>query len=99
MSYMLPKDLACPYCDFAQDVNRDDLYDLSEDALTEMECRSCEKTFIFSTTVEITHRAHKADCLNGDPHRMARTKTFPEHMAVMRCRDCGHEEPLPKNAT
>ncbi len=90
------KDVDCPYCGHAFDINHDDGHGLSEGDEHQDQCPKCEKNFVFSTYISVSHTAHKADCLNGAPHRLKKTNTFPDQYARMRCEDCGHEQPIGK---
>lgn len=91
-------DLNCPYCDAELSVCHDDGFGYEEDVRHEMTCRECEKSFVFSTWISFHYEALKADCLNGAPHRLKQTNTYPRQFTKMRCIDCGHEEPLPSDA-
>lgn len=88
------KDVECPYCGTGQEINHDDGYGYEEDDPHEQSCPHCDKTFVFYTTILFHYSAHKADCLNGSPHRYEKTKTYPPEFAVMRCIDCRHEKKI-----
>jgi ribosomal protein S27E len=87
-------DVKCPYCEHRQSVCHDDGFGYSEDEAHQLECRNCDKTFVFYTSIHFSYEAYQADCLNGSPHNYERTKTYPPHFARMRCEDCGHERAL-----
>lgn len=92
-------DIRCPYCDHGMEVCNDDGHGVSEDFKHEQQCPECEKNFVFTSSISITYRPAKADCLNGEPHAFERTKTYPPQYAVMRCRDCDHEKAIPAPVT
>jgi hypothetical protein len=84
-------DLECPYCEADNDVCHDDGFGYSEDTAHEMMCHSCEKNFVFFTTIHFYYEPKKADCLNGEPHKINR-KEYPNlNLYVERCRDCDYE--------
>ena len=86
-------DVKCPYCNKDQEINHDDGYGYAEDRLYEQECWSCEKTFVYETTISFYYDATKADCLNGAEHPfkkvMSHPNPYPDHV---RCPECGKEE-------
>ena len=91
------KDMECPYCGADQDVCHDDGAGYSEDQRHEQNCWNCDKTFVFSTFISFSYTPHKADCLNGSPHNLKMSSTFPKEHAMMRCRDCDFErQPTPE---
>jgi hypothetical protein len=81
-------DLECPYCEHPQDIDRDDGNGSEEDHAYEMECKNCEKNFVFYTSIHYTYDAQKADCLNGSPHNLE-TKLYP-WLKTVECKDCGY---------
>ena len=87
-------DCYCPYCGMPQEICHDDGAGYAEDVLHQMTCGDCEKMFVFRTSIHFTYAPRKADCLNDGQHQYERTKTYPPQFAVMRCRDCGDEQPL-----
>ena len=85
----MSKDVTCPYCGAAVEINHDDGYGYAEDEIFEQECDWCAKVFAYTVCIEIHHIAKRADCLNGDPHKYKPTADrFPETHR-MRCADCG----------
>lgn len=86
-------DVKCPYCGQEQEICHDDGYGYEEDEHHEQECVSCEKTFIFMTTISFYYQAFKADCLNGGDHEYKPTITYPVEATRMRCVNCGIERP------
>lgn len=86
-------DVQCPYCETKQDINHDDGRGYEEDEIHEQECKSCDKTFVFSTSVSFSYLVSKADCLNGAKHDMGAFITYPQfHPDQKRCADCGYED-------
>lgn len=84
-------DLTCPYCDHDFEVNHDDGFGYSEDARHEQECPSCEKTFVFKTSIHYFYSESKADCLNDAEHDLKLSHRFPVHFSVMRCKNCDYQ--------
>ena len=82
------KDIECPYCEYEQEVNHDDGFGYEEGPLHEMECGSCGKNFVFTTSISYYYEPAKADCLNGEPHDFQPTKTYPKRFAKMGCTMC-----------
>lgn len=85
------KDIKCPYCNYAQDIDHDDGYGYEEGELHKQECESCEKYFTFTTSIHYYYEANKADCLNGAEHKYKATRTYPIEWTRMECIDCGDE--------
>ena len=83
----------CPYCEKENRVNHDDGYGYQEDEIYNQECEFCEKTFAYDTSIMYWHNSHKADCLNGSPHKYQPTKTHPPRYTKMECIDCGDVRP------
>ena len=79
----------CPYCGAEVEINHDDGYGLEENEIYEQECGSCEKTFVYTTTIHTSYNLRKADCLNDGQHEWVKTNTFPEYLARVVCRICG----------
>ena len=88
------KDIECPYCGHGFDICNDDGFGLGESEKHHQECPSCEKSFVFTSQLSWSHYPKKADCLNDGSHDMERTRTYPPQYAKMRCKVCGHEEPI-----
>lgn len=88
------KDTECPYCHKDQEINTDDGYGLDDGGTFNQECGDCGKTFIFTTTITVSHEAYEAPCLNGAPHNMQPIKGVPAAFFVgkTRCTCCGLEE-------
>ena len=87
------RDIDCPYCDEAQEINHDDGYGFKEDEIYEQECRSCEKSFAYTTSMLFLYTAYKADCLNGGEHDWIEYKRYglsPENWR--RCKGCDYKE-------
>ena len=81
-------DIECPYCGAGQDICHDDGYGYDEDRRHEQQCRSCDKTFVFTTSVSFSYEAEKADCLNGAAHKLEMSSTYPRQYSEMQCKDC-----------
>jgi hypothetical protein len=89
----MSKDLRCPYCDHAQDVNHDDGMGYDE-CFNEMQCSACDRYFTFNTYVLYSYESEKADCLNRGFHNYKLTKTHPKPLSKMQCSMCGREREL-----
>lgn len=89
------KDIECPYCGHEQDVCHDDGAGYAEDEIHQMECESCEKSFVFTTMTSFDYFPKKADCLNGADHEYRRTNTVPRYAAELECKHCGDRKPIP----
>jgi endogenous inhibitor of DNA gyrase (YacG/DUF329 family) len=87
-------DVKCPYCGADVEINHDDGYGYDEDEIHQQECPECEKVFVYTTSISISHDASKADCLNGADHKWKPTKAYPKRFIKMRCLGCGEEREL-----
>ena len=81
-------DLNCPYCNAENEVCHDDGQGYDESELHEMECSSCDKYFTFETSISYYYEPYKADCLNGQEHKLKPTITIPKQYTKMSCADC-----------
>jgi transposase-like protein len=81
-------DMQCPYCGADQEVCHDDGHGYSEDQRHEHECSECEKSFVFTTRISFDYTPTKADCLNGAPHELELSKTWPRNLTTWRCKVC-----------
>lgn len=88
------KDITCPYCECEQDVNHDDGQGYQEEVTHQMECESCNKTFVFTTSISFYYEPNKADCLNGGTHDYNLIKTIPKEFSKMRCSMCDDKREL-----
>lgn len=64
-------DVECPYCGEGQEINHDDGYGYEEDRRHEQQCGSCEKHFVFTTSISFYYEAEKADYLKARDSRIA----------------------------
>lgn len=81
-------DVNCPYCNEELEICHDDGFGYEENIRHEMECPYCEKNFVFTTYISFDYTPYKADCLNGDPHKLKPSITFPIAFTKMECKDC-----------
>jgi len=88
-------ELQCPYC---WKLMRDPEECYEQEITYEHECPHCEKNFVFNVEYTRTYSAKPADCLNGAEHDYKKTATIPAEFAVLRCKMCGHEKPIPKGS-
>ena len=84
-------DAKCPYCGKEQEINHDDGYGCEENEMYTQVCGACEKTFVYTTSINFTHKPSQADCLNGGEHIFKASVTFPLIASRMRCEWCGKE--------
>jgi len=89
----MSSDINCPYCDAGQEINHDDGYGYSEDKKHEQQCGNCDKHFTYTTSISFYYEAEKADCLNGEPHKLepvcsSARDIYPDWV---RCTDCDYE--------
>lgn len=94
----MSKDVECPYCWAEVEINHDDGYGYDEYRIHEQECHECKKTFAYTVSIEVHHKAYKADCLNGSPHKYKRTNTYPPEFARLICVDCGDIKSISKES-
>lgn len=83
-------DLQCPYCEAGNEVCHDDGFGYEEGVAHEIECGSCEKSFIFFTAISFDYEPQKAPCLNGGEHEMGKVycSFYPDWM---QCKICNHD--------
>ena len=86
----------CPYCDTEVEINHDDGYGYAEAEVYQQTCDSCDKTFVFTTSIHFHYSAKKVSCLNGGDHDYKETMTVPRRYTKLRCTMCDDEKPLPK---
>lgn len=91
----MSNDLECPYCGEYNEVCHDDGAGYHEHQRHEMQCDACDNYFVFTTAISFDYTPAKADCLNGKPHRLCESKTYPKWRAKMVCQDCDYSERLP----
>lgn len=84
-------DMNCPYCQAPQDVCHDDGRGYAEDQRHEHECTKCERWFVFTTWTQHHYSPSKADCLNGWPHDLEISSTYPRRFSKMQCKNCDFE--------
>lgn len=92
----MSKDVQCPYCNHEQDINHDDGYGYDEARVHQQECRNCDKTFTFTTSISFDYEVEKADCLNGGEHKYRATMTAPRECTEMKCTMCDCRRPPTK---
>lgn len=84
-------DMRCPYCGSGEEVCHDDGRGYEEDVRHEHTCSSCDNTFVFTTSIHYYYHAYQADCLNGSPHDLHLTNTYPREFSRMKCQSCDYE--------
>ena len=90
MSY---PDLECPYCGEWNEIDHDGGYGYEEDRPHLQGCSSCEKTFVYYTSISYHYEANKADCQNGGECRFVPMIITPKHWPdAVYCKDCGREK-------
>ena len=93
-------DVKCPYCGAGQEINHDDGFGYEENVFHEQECRNCEKTFVFQTTISYYYEAYEAPCKNGGEHKLDPIHGHPAEIYKyrFRCEYCGEEVITDKEA-
>lgn len=81
----------CPYCDTPQEICHDDGYGYGEDVAHQQMCGTCNRTFVYFTSIHFTYDLREAPCLNGEPHKYEPTFTTPVEYTRMQCAYCEHE--------
>ena len=89
-------DVQCPYCNSGNDICHEDGAGYAEDEFHRQDCKSCEKTFVFTARVSYSYNAKKADCLNGGEHNWNPTVSFPKYYTEMVCETCDERRKLTK---
>ena len=84
-------DMQCPYCEADQTVCHDDGAGYDESQRHEHTCSECGKVFVFITSISFSYEPHKADCLNGAPHDLKMSSTYPRQYSRMQCKVCDFE--------
>jgi transposase-like protein len=87
-------DIECPYCEAGQEIDHDEGYGYAEDCRHEQQCKSCGKTFTYTTSISYHYEPAKADCLNGNEHLWVLPKTWPRSATRWKCKDCDATKPL-----
>lgn len=87
-------DVNCPYCNEEIEICHDDGFGFDEDMKHMYDCPSCEKMFVFTTSISVYHEAFTAECLNTeeDTHIWKLTNTWPRKYSQWRCSDCETEK-------
>lgn len=85
-------DIECPYCEQPLDIDHDDGYGFEEGEIYTLDCKYCEQTFVYSTSIIYLYEGRKAPCLNGGEHVME----IVYHASMQwpnwkRCTVCGEE--------
>jgi len=75
----------CPYCDGETNIDTTDF--LCTDVRYEVECKLCDKNFVFEVEYDAIFTAGKADCLNGEEHEF-----IDYHLNNEKCIYCGKEQ-------
>ncbi len=87
-------DITCPYCDKGFDIDHGDESYYEQDTAHEITCISCEKEFVFFTSISFSYDSHTADCLNDGKHQWELTETWPKSQTRMCCKSCDRKRPL-----
>jgi len=87
------KDTTCPYCGADVEINHDDGYGYEEDQHHNQECRSCGKTFLYTTSISFWYETEKTECLNGGGHDFEKIDRYGSggKVEILKCISCGHE--------
>ena len=79
-------DVTCPYCEHDLVLSHDDGAYYDENGREECQCPECEKYCMVTSSVQWSHTAEKADCLNGGEHIWKDT-----NKGKQRCTECDEE--------
>lgn len=78
----------CPYCDHLCELDPEDAF-MNQDNSYPHECGKCDKRFLVTSTILVTHEAKAVDCLNGAEHQWRYTHAHPRVFTKMMCQGCG----------
>lgn len=83
----------CPYCDAPVTITHED--GCEDGSVHTHTCHDCDRTFLYTIQVWVSHNICRADCLNeGGAHTYQKTRTYPPEHARWRCTQCGDERAL-----
>lgn len=87
-------DVQCPYCNADVEINHDDGYGYEEGQKHQQQCASCDKYFIYETSISFSYEAEQAPCLNEGDHDFKPIHGYPTEYFVnkRRCSICGEEK-------
>jgi len=75
-------DVDCPYCGESQEICHDDGFGYSEDEDHEQACVSCDKAFIFQTSIMYNYSAY---CVGGHDLEQPFEEMHPDYYHCKRC--------------
>ena len=87
-------DIECPYCGKELEICHDDGFGYEEGVKHQMECKYCEKSFVFETSISFYYEPEKADCLNDGKHQYKLSHTYPKEFSEMVCIMCNDRRDL-----
>lgn len=73
----------CPYCKVENEINHDDGFGYEEDVEHELQCDSCNKSFIFLTSITYNFDSY---CGNYDDHELY--APFDNNSDFKMCKNC-----------
>lgn len=91
---MSKDDIQCPYCGADQEILHDDGQGCEEDVLHRQECTVCGKTYAYETSIDVSHEAFAAPCIDDGNHKWEETHATPRCMRKLRCSVCGEEKEI-----
>lgn len=91
---MSKDDVKCPYCGADNEICHDDGYGLEEGVKHQQECRECERTFVYDTTICLYYEAYPAPCIDSGKHKWEETRTIPRCMRKLECSVCGETKEI-----
>lgn len=80
----------CPYCKKEEKYSYDSL-SFEDGGRSELECPSCQKSFITYTSIHFSFDSQRAECLNDGEHVWRPNHAFPKCATKMFCAVCGEE--------
>lgn len=88
-------DVKCPYCGADNEICHDDGQCYDEGVLHWQGCTACGKTYAYETSIDVSHEAFAAPCIDGDAeHSWEETDTIPRCFRRLRCSVCGEEKEI-----
>ncbi len=83
------REAECPYCKEDVEINHDDGYGYEEGQTYQQQCGSCEKTFVYYTSIHFSYNEYEAPCLNDGEHNW--TEIVSTLKGRERCSYCDEE--------
>lgn len=88
----------CPYCDHEESDSWEIEQNTSEEWF-QVECGSCEKTYLFERNISVTYNTERADCANGmTEHKWENRVSAPREYSIgkQQCKVCFSDREISK---